>query len=105
MQKAEEGDRERVEEALRLAGLYNKVMSLPKGMDTVLTKEFSEDGEVLSGGQYQKIGVARAFVRQCPVSLYLFQKMIPPDNSLPAFYTYPHRCPAASSACNGSPLL
>ena len=70
MQKAEEGDRERVEEALRLAGVYDKVMSLPKGMDTVLTKEFSEDGVVLSGGQYQKIGVARAFVRQCPVKIF-----------------------------------
>lgn len=70
MKKAGEGDRERVAEALQMAGVYEKVMSLPGGMDTILTKEFCEDGVVLSGGQYQKIGVARAFVRQCPIKIF-----------------------------------
>lgn len=70
MHKEGTGDRKRVEEALKLAGVYDKVVSLPKGMDTILTREFAEDGVVLSGGQYQKIGVARAFVRQCPVKIF-----------------------------------
>ena len=70
MHKAGEGDRERAKEALILAGVYDKIMSLPKGMDTILTREFAEDGEVLSGGQYQKIDVARAFVRQCPIKIF-----------------------------------
>lgn len=70
MKRAGDGDRERVTEGLQMAGVYDKVMSLSKGMDTILTKEFSEDGVILSGGQYQKIGVARAFVRQCPIKIF-----------------------------------
>ena len=70
MRRAGEGDEERVAEALQMAGIYDKVMSLPEGMDTILTKEFAEDGAVLSGGEYQKIGVARAFARQCPVKIF-----------------------------------
>lgn len=70
MKKAGAGDRERVAEALQMAGVYDKIMSLPNGMDTILLKEFCEDGVVLSGGQYQKIGVARAFVRQCPIKIF-----------------------------------
>lgn len=70
MKEAGDGDRERVAEALQMAGVYDKIMSLPNGMDTILLKEFCEDGVVLSGGQYQKIGVARAFVRQCPIKIF-----------------------------------
>lgn len=70
MKKAGDGDREHVAEALQMAGVYDKIMSLPNGMDTILLKEFCEDGVVLSGGQYQKIGVARAFVRQCPIKIF-----------------------------------
>lgn len=70
MKKAGDGDRERVAKALQMAGVYEKVMALPNGMDTILTREFSKDGVVLSGGQYQKIGVARAFVRQCPIKIF-----------------------------------
>lgn len=70
MKKAGDGDRERVAEALQMAGVYDKIMSLPNGMDTILLREFCEDGVVLSGGQYQKIGVARAFVRQCPIKIF-----------------------------------
>ena len=57
-------------EALKLAGVYEKVESLPKGIYTILTKEFAEDGAVLSGGEYQKIVVARAFVKECPVKIF-----------------------------------
>lgn len=70
MKNTGDSDRERVAEALQMAGVYEKVMSLPNGMETILTKEFCEDGVVLSGGQYQKIGVARAFVRQCPIKIF-----------------------------------
>ncbi|GHV40409.1 multidrug ABC transporter permease [Clostridia bacterium] len=63
-------DGEAVENALRRAGVWEKVSSLPKGMDTVLTKEFEEDGAVLSGGEYQKIIVARAFAQNAPVKVF-----------------------------------
>lgn len=56
-------DRPRVEQALRNSGVYDKVMTLPKGMDTMLTREFDEEGAELSGGEFQKIAIARVFAR------------------------------------------
>jgi len=63
----EEGDDEKVIAALKAAGMYDKVMSLPDGIDTMLTREYSEDGAVLSGGEYQKICIARVFARNAPI--------------------------------------
>ena len=62
--------REKVTEALKLAGAYDKVMSLNKGLDTTLTHEFDDEGAVLSGGEFQKIVVARAFVKECPFKIF-----------------------------------
>ena len=59
-----------VEDALKLSGVYDKIMSLPKGIDTTLTREFDDEGAVLSGGEFQKIVVARAFARNCPVKVF-----------------------------------
>ena len=70
MRKAEPEDETEVIRALKLAGVYEKVQSLPKGIHTILTKEFAEDGAVLSGGEYQKIVVARAFVQKRPVKIF-----------------------------------
>ncbi|MBP5607461.1 MAG: ABC transporter ATP-binding protein [Lachnospiraceae bacterium] len=57
-------------DALKLSGVYDKVMSLPRGIDTTLTHEFDDKGAVLSGGEFQKIVVARAFVRKCPFKIF-----------------------------------
>jgi len=65
-----ENEDEAVIEALKKAGVYEKVESLPSGINTILTKEFDENGAILSGGQYQKIVVARAFVRNAPVKVF-----------------------------------
>ena len=65
-----ENKRTVVEDALKLSGVYDKVMSLPKGIDTTLTREFDDEGAVLSGGEFQKIVVARAFARSCPVKVF-----------------------------------
>ncbi len=70
MHKPAEGEEAKAEAALKLAGVYEKVQSLPKGIHTILTKEFDEEGAVLSGGEYQKIVVARAFVKDCPVKIF-----------------------------------
>jgi ATP-binding cassette subfamily B protein len=59
-----------VRDALLKSGVYDKVTSLPKGMDTVLTREFDEDGAVLSGGEYQKIAVARAFAKEFDMAVF-----------------------------------
>lgn len=58
------------ERALRCAGVWDKVSSLPNGMDTVMTKEFDKDGAVLSGGEQQKIVVARAFAQNASVKVF-----------------------------------
>jgi ATP-binding cassette subfamily B protein len=66
-----ENEREdKVREALKMSGAYDKVLSLPKGMETTLTHEFDDNGAVLSGGEFQKIVVARAFVKQCPFKIF-----------------------------------
>lgn len=70
MRTEQEGDEEQVIRALKLAGVYDKVCSLPQGLHTTLTREFSEDGAVLSGGEYQKIVVARAFAKECPLKIF-----------------------------------
>lgn len=70
MRKATVEDEKAVVEALTMAGVYDKICSLPQGIHTMLTREFSEDGAVLSGGEYQKIVVARAFVKESPFKIF-----------------------------------
>lgn len=70
MRKTTPGDDEIVYEALKKAGVYDKVMSLPKQADTILTREFDEEGSLLSGGEYQKIVVARAFAREASIKVF-----------------------------------
>lgn len=56
-------DEKRVLEALKLAGFTKE---LPKGTETILLKEFDENGLMLSGGEQQKIAIARVFYKNCP---------------------------------------
>ena len=64
-----EEERERALHALKLSGAYEKIKTLEHGGDTILTREFDDDGVVLSGGQNQKIAVARAFAKNSPIVL------------------------------------
>lgn len=64
------GDDSHVIDALKKAGVYEKVMSLTNGINSVMTKEFAEDGIVLSGGESQKIAIARTFVDDCEVKIF-----------------------------------
>lgn len=56
-----------VVEALKKVHLYDKVSSFKNGIYTILTKEFEKDGEELSGGEYQKMAIARALVKDSPI--------------------------------------
>ena len=58
------GDEQLVERALKSAYIYDKVSTFPYGMNTMLTKEFDDDGEILSGGESQKIALARIFAKE-----------------------------------------
>lgn len=66
MRPKKEGDEERIVEALKLSGAYDRIMELKDGVNTVLTKEFSEDGAVLSVGEGQKIAISHAFIKDAP---------------------------------------
>lgn len=59
-----------VVDALKKAGVYDKVMTLKGGLDAIMTKEFDEDGAVLSGGESQKLAVARTFVKDAPMKIF-----------------------------------
>ena len=65
--EGEAADRALVENALKQSGAYDRVMKMPHGMDTVLTREFDDKGEVLSGGEAQKIALSRVFASDAPV--------------------------------------
>jgi len=57
---------EQIEKAARKAGADDVIKSLPKGYETMLGNWF-EDGEELSIGQWQKIALARAFLRDAQI--------------------------------------
>lgn len=57
------GDNKIVISALKAAGIYEKIESLPEKENTVLTREFDEKGTGLSGGEQQKIVTSRIFAR------------------------------------------
>ena len=62
-------DREKVEQSLMASGVYDKVMTLEKGIDTMLTREFDAEGAVLSGGEFQKIAISRIFAKDCDFAI------------------------------------
>lgn len=57
-------DEKRVEMALRQVGLWDKISQYDKGIDQMLLKIIDEDGAVLSGGENQKLMIARAIYRK-----------------------------------------
>lgn len=60
-------DREKAEICMRRAGLGEKLDSLPRGIDTKLDKQVNENGIELSGGEIQKIMLARALYKDAPM--------------------------------------
>lgn len=49
--------------ACKAAGIENVVKRLSKGLNTYLTKQFDDSGEELSGGEWQKVSIARAYFK------------------------------------------
>lgn len=54
-------DIERVWYSLKQVGLYDKIKSLPNGINTYISQEFSPDGVYFSGGECQKLALARIY--------------------------------------------
>lgn len=86
---------EKVWTALKNAGISDKINEYSKGIHTIMTKEFDEDGVELSGGQLQKLAIARAFAQDAqliimdeptsaldPISEYeIYKKMLELSNN------------------------
>lgn len=60
-------DRERVNDCLRLANVLETVAALPEGMDSLLVKQVHEEAVELSGGETQRLMLARALYKDSPV--------------------------------------
>lgn len=63
---SEKVEEERVLDAMRKAGLGHRLENLPNGLDTYVGKEFEESGVNFSGGERQKLAIARAIYKDAP---------------------------------------
>ena len=61
-----EVDADYAEECLKKAGFSERLRELPQGLDTCLYKDFDSDGVSISGGEAQKIALARALYKDAP---------------------------------------
>lgn len=61
--KVEETERESIQQALVQSGLTNKMAKVQKGIDAEVTKEFDKHGVNFSGGETQKLAIARAIMK------------------------------------------
>ncbi len=64
---SESGERSLVEAAAKSGDADGFIRELPKGYDTPLTRMFEYDGIELSGGQWQKLSVSRAFYKKSEI--------------------------------------
>ena len=62
-------DRERVWKALKVADVADRVKRMPKTIDTPITTALSDDGVTVSGGEAQKIAIARAWYKDAPIMI------------------------------------
>lgn len=69
MDSYEKEDEKKIIDALKCSELYPKISSWQEGIYSQLTKEFTEEGMYLSGGEMQKVAIARVFVNKKPIIL------------------------------------
>lgn len=60
-------DRKKVRRCLELAGLWEKISKLADGMDTPLNQQVYPNGVNLSGGEWQKLLLAKAIYKEAPI--------------------------------------
>lgn len=62
-------DYDRVNKCLELSGLRDRVNELKMGVNTNMLKELDDDGVVFSGGQIQKLMLARCLYKDSPINI------------------------------------
>ncbi|MBP3325589.1 MAG: ABC transporter ATP-binding protein [Coprococcus sp.] len=70
MRHKNDADTEKIVSALKASGVYDKICQLEGNIDAMLTNEFDDDGNVLSGGEYQKVAIARAFAKKSSIAVF-----------------------------------
>ncbi len=85
MDETEPADADRVLRALKLADFGKKLGKLPGGIDTQMTREFSEEGTMLSGGEAQKVAIARMFAKTGQLSIAILDE---PSSALDPYAEY-----------------
>lgn len=63
---SDEYDSAKATKSLEMAGFGSRLSDMPKGLDTSLYKNFEEDGVEISGGEAQKVAIARALYKNAP---------------------------------------
>ena len=69
MQEVDETNIPVAEKAIAQSGVKSKIDKLSAGIDTLLTKEFDDNGASLSGGETQKLAIARLFAKKFDIAV------------------------------------
>ncbi len=69
MRRTADSDAALLTEALRECGMLDTVSSFQYGPDTMMTREFDDEGVSLSGGQTQKIALSRLYAKNVPIAI------------------------------------
>lgn len=69
IEEVDENNIDRANKALIQSGVHKKIQSLPEKENTILTREFDNQGALLSGGESQKVTIARMFAKKFEVAI------------------------------------
>ncbi len=69
IEEVDETNIDRANKSLVQSGVYEKIQSLPEKENTLLTREFDNNGALLSGGESQKVTIARMFAKKFEVAI------------------------------------
>ncbi len=61
------GNEEYIQAAAKKSGAHEVLSNLPKGYDTILGRWFDDEGMDISVGEWQKVALARAYIRDAPI--------------------------------------
>ena len=69
IEEVDENNIGRANKALMQSGVFDKIQTLPEKENTLLTREFDNQGALLSGGESQKVTIARMFAKKFDIAI------------------------------------